>query len=65
MSRRSGPRWWFFVLLLLGGGTLFQTSCTSLVAEGVAGLAGSIASQFISNVIYDALGVSGITSLST
>jgi hypothetical protein len=51
--------------MILASGTLLQTSCSTLAVEATSGLASSITNQYIRNVIYRALGLSSVSSLST
>lgn len=64
MLRRRRSRWLMAVMILTSG-TLLQTSCSALAVEAATGLAGSVTSQYIRNVIYRALGLSSGSSLST
>lgn len=50
---------WMMILLTLTSGTLMQTSCNTIAADVVGGLATSVTNQFIRNVVFDALNAAG------
>jgi len=54
---------WLKLASLLAGGCLLQTatSCNTLAAEAISGLASSIVTSFIYSSVSEALGVPGST----
>jgi hypothetical protein len=50
-------------LMVLSSGTLLQITCNTIAADVIGGLSIAITNELIRNVIYDALGVSGLGGL--
>ncbi|HSW44896.1 MAG TPA: hypothetical protein VLM89_04940 [Phycisphaerae bacterium] len=45
-------------LAILAGGTLMQTTCSQIVAQGVGGITASIANEYLRSIISDWLNIS-------
>ncbi len=50
---------------MAGGTLLFQSTCTTSLASGTAGLVTAITNELIGNIVYKVMGIESAVSLGT